>query len=49
MILLQEKHHIHIHWNFFATSHGKGPVDGIGGAVKRYVWTAAKQRGKADS
>lgn len=22
-------------WNFFATSHGKGPCDGIGGTVKR--------------
>ena len=44
MILLQEKHHIHIHWNFFATSHGKGPVDGIGGAVKRCMWTAVKHR-----
>jgi len=25
-------------WNFFATSHGKGAVDGIGGTVKRTVW-----------
>ena len=24
-------------WNFFATSHGKGAVDGIGGTVKRSV------------
>ena len=24
-------------WNFFATSHGKGPVDVIGGTVKRLV------------
>ena len=24
-------------WNFFATSHGKGPVDGVGGALKRAV------------
>ena len=22
-------------WNFFATSHGKSPCDGIGGAIKR--------------
>ena len=22
-------------WHFFATSHGKGPCDGVGGAVKR--------------
>ena len=26
-----------ITWNFFATSHGKGPVDGIGGMDKRVV------------
>lgn len=25
-------------WNFFATSHGKGVVDGLGGTVKRSVW-----------
>ena len=43
-ISLQEKHNMNIHWNFFATSHGKGPVDGIGGAVKLYVWTVVKQR-----
>lgn len=24
-------------WSFFATSHGKGAVDGIGGTVKRKV------------
>jgi hypothetical protein len=22
-------------WHFFATSHGKGPCDGVGGTVKR--------------
>lgn len=26
-----------IQWKFFATSHGKGPVDGIGGELKRRV------------
>lgn len=25
-------------WSFFETAHGKGPVDGIGAAVKRAVW-----------
>ena len=30
-------------WNFFETSHGKGPVDGIGGAVKRSVWRCTMQ------
>lgn len=29
-------------WNFFAASHGKGAVDGIGGTTKRLVWTAVK-------
>ena len=33
-----------ISWSFFATSHGKGAVDGIGGAVKRGVWIAIKSR-----
>lgn len=31
-------------WNFFATSHGKGAVDGIGGTVKSKVWTVVKSR-----
>lgn len=34
---LEEKHNKNIEWNFFATSHGKGPVDGIGGSLKRQV------------
>lgn len=25
-------------WHFFATSHGKGVVDGIGGTIKRLVY-----------
>ena len=31
-----------ITWNFFATSHGKGVVDGIGGTVKRAIWRHVK-------
>lgn len=31
-----------IEWNFFASSHGKGAVDGIGGTVKRHAWMAVK-------
>ena len=27
-----------ISWHFFANSHGKGVVDGLGGTVKRTVW-----------
>ena len=41
---LQEKHKINIIWNYFATSHGKGPVDGIGGSVKRQVWMDVSNR-----
>jgi len=29
---------IDISWNYFASSHGKGVVDGIGGILKRLVW-----------
>ena len=41
-------HHNHDHgldaeWNFFATSHGKSPCDGIGGTVKRLVARASLQ------
>ncbi|GFQ94994.1 retrovirus-related Pol polyprotein from transposon TNT 1-94 [Trichonephila clavata] len=35
---------IHLEWNFFAASHGKGAVDGIGGSVKRSVWIVVKFR-----
>ena len=31
-------------WNFFATSHGKQPCDGIGGTVKRMVAKESLQR-----
>lgn len=41
---LQCRHDLNIQWHYFATSHGKGPVDGIGGSVKRQVWSAVKER-----
>ena len=41
---LQQKHKLRICWNFFATSHGKGPVDGIGGVVKRMATQKVIQR-----
>lgn len=31
-------------WHFFATSHGKGPCDGVGGSVKRLAARASLQR-----
>ena len=30
--------HSNIIWNFFAMLHGKGTVDGLGGAVKCSLW-----------
>ena len=42
--LLERKFKKIIVWNYFATSHGKEPVDGIGGALKRTVWNKVCQR-----
>ena len=30
-------------WSFFETAHGEGPVDGVGGEVKRAVWWSILQ------
>ena len=35
-------------WHFFATSHGKGPCDGVGGTVKRLAARASLQRPDAE-
>ncbi|EDO29585.1 predicted protein [Nematostella vectensis] len=35
---------VKINWHFFASSHGKGVVDGLGGTVRRVVWTAVSSR-----
>lgn len=35
---------VHIQWNYFATSHGKGVVDGISGSLKRLVQNAVLSR-----
>ena len=40
----EEKHASNIRWNFFATSHGKGAVDGVGGVLKRRAWNKVKAR-----
>lgn len=42
--VLEKKHKIKIFWSFFAASHGKGPTDGTGGALKNQVWTAVRTR-----
>ena len=38
----EEVYALKVAWNYFATSHGKGAVDGIGGHVKRLVWNASR-------
>ncbi|CAF1108331.1 unnamed protein product [Rotaria sp. Silwood1] len=40
LVQIANEHNIALSWHFFATSHGKGVVDGIGGTVKRLVWSA---------
>ncbi|GFS25427.1 (S)-beta-bisabolene synthase [Elysia marginata] len=33
-----------VDWTFFGTAHGKGPIDGVGGTVKRAVWRRILRR-----
>lgn len=33
-----------IEWNYFASSHGKGAVDGVGAVLKRKVWQMTKTK-----
>lgn len=40
----EQKFNLKIHWNFFAASHGKGPVDGIGGTIKRLAGNIVTSR-----
>ena len=42
----KNKYKIEVEWHFFATSHGKGPCDAIGGTLKRMATRAslAKER-----
>lgn len=35
---------VQVEWNFFASSHGKGAMDRVGGVVKRTAWQAVKAR-----
>ena len=35
LVRIANERRIDLSWHFFATSHGKGVVDGIGGTVKR--------------
>jgi hypothetical protein len=38
-----EDHGLDAQWHFFATSHGKGACDGIGGTVKRLITKSSLQ------
>ena len=40
----EQRKEITIKWNYFATSHGKGPVDGVGGILKQFVTSKIMQR-----
>lgn len=42
--ILENISNINITWSFFATAHGKGAVDAIGGTIKRTVWRGIKSR-----
>lgn len=33
-----DQNDIEFSWNYFASAHGKGIVDGLGGTLKRLVW-----------
>ena len=44
MEMSEEKHASNIRWNFFATSHSKGAVDGVGGVLKSRAWNKVKAR-----
>lgn len=40
----QEDWGVEIEWNLFATSHGKGAMDGVGATAKKMLWTAIMTR-----
>ena len=44
LCFMEEDFNVHCEWAFFASSHGKGSVDAVGGTVKRNVWRAVKGR-----
>ena len=44
LLFFEEDFNFRGEWNFFATSHGKGAVDGVGGSVKHAVWNKVKSR-----
>ena len=39
LTMMMDANDLEISWNYFASSHGKGVVDGVGGTLKSLVWT----------
>ena len=46
LYLLSQHLNLPVSWNYFSTSHGKGIVDGIGGAAKARVREQVRNNGK---
>lgn len=46
LVYCKKEFSLKIVWNFSATSHGKGAVDGIGAVLKQAWWLAVKSRQK---
>lgn len=46
VFLLSKKLQVQVFWKYFATSHGKGVVDGIGGSAKSLVRKSVMSKGK---
>ena len=44
MIFFQDGIGVTVYWNFFATSHRKGAVDGIGGMIKHLTRNKIKSQ-----
>ena len=40
----EEEFGVKVEWNFFASSHGKGACDGLGGTIKRFAKKESLQR-----
>jgi len=49
LILHREDFNINTEWHFFATAHGKGPCDGLGGMVKFQARRSCLQFGAKQS
>ena len=42
--MASKRYACNISWHFFASSHGKGAVDGVGAVLKRKAWQKVKAR-----